>query len=751
MTTPRAKFQMEVRNMRRFRHSCVSDLDVDDEAISFTYTPPATAGSPPQQTAVMIYTQNSPAETLVYVGSDERKFCNKMLHEIMDTLLKELERRGGGSSDVPRSPSLSPAQSPMVQSPRAPAPYDPLFDASLSSSGGLGLGSSGVRAVSPPPGALGASAEYMAMDTMLGEDRCTLVDARGRTFATCAELKGDIEECWRLWGRGALQVLAFEDEHVLTLDLGVDRVIGRDTMMAWGFDTRRRVQVRLSVTSYYRDNVTVPRITVQEVSPDGAPTEKFAPKFQLENIINNYIRETWSRSSKPFQSPVSAAATTTPAAAAAASTGRRVPEAVAANVRKLADMGFDAKEAYQALLVSRNSLERAVNVCLECGADLQKAAAANSEIDALMAEVFPERQPRALARSGALDADAVPSAQTTCGYLAGIVRYAQSRIPTLNEYCIICDQKHLLGQMLKPTVCSRELCCWSFQELGVAAGATDFVATSHEVVDMLLLFAKLAARSARRDVIFDPYPLVFDPRDRRVRVLDPEHKDYRRAEEMLAAIPTVQSLIDAHPTRPDIAAELGKISPFAYPLLTWVVSSNRSFFVRLPAEHAIAALGGEQYLMLSSPPDREQRFRALRRQHGSVYTFHGSSCENWHSIVRTGLRNASGTKFQVNGTAYGKGIYMSPVLSTAMGYTRPGFSSSSSSGGGSIVVVAVCEVINSGINHATNDIWTVAEEDHVTTRMLLLYKTAQHSTSATGDTVAPQIRALMARYGVSQD
>lgn len=98
MTTPRAKFQMEVRNIRRFRHSCVSDLDVDDETISFTYTPPSMPGSPPLQTSVMIYTQNSPVETIVYLGSDERKFSNKMLHEIMGTILKGL---------LPPSPSLS--------------------------------------------------------------------------------------------------------------------------------------------------------------------------------------------------------------------------------------------------------------------------------------------------------------------------------------------------------------------------------------------------------------------------------------------------------------------------------------------------------------------------------------------------------------------------------------------------------------------------------------------------------------------
>jgi len=87
--------------------------------------------------------------------------------------------------------------------------------------------------------------------------------------------------------------------------------------------------------------------------------------------------------------------------------------------------------------------------------------------------------------------------------------------------------------------------------------------------------------------------------------------------------------------------------------------------------------------------------QALRKKHGSTFAFHGSATENvshllsitltanhsipkktlktwsqWHSILRTGLRNASGTKFQVNGAAYGSGIYLSPAAATSLGYCR---------------------------------------------------------------------------------
>ena len=48
----------------------------------------------------------------------------------------------------------------------------------------------------------------------------------------------------------------------------------------------------------------------------------------------------------------------------------------------------------------------------------------------------------------------------------------------------------------------------------------------------------------------------------------------------------------------------------------------------------------------------------------------GSHIENWHSIVRRGLLNASNTALQVNGAAYGSGIYLSPTATMSFGYTK---------------------------------------------------------------------------------
>uniref|UniRef100_A0A8D2P768 Poly(ADP-ribose) polymerase family member 6 n=1 Tax=Zosterops lateralis melanops TaxID=1220523 RepID=A0A8D2P768_ZOSLA len=68
------------------------------------------------------------------------------------------------------------------------------------------------------------------------------------------------------------------------------------------------------------------------------------------------------------------------------------------------------------------------------------------------------------------------------GFLVQIMKYAEQRIPTLNEYCVVCDEQHVFqnGSMLKPAVCTRELCVFSFYTLGVMSGAAEEVATGAE-------------------------------------------------------------------------------------------------------------------------------------------------------------------------------------------------------------------------------------------------------------------------------
>jgi len=163
-----------------------------------------------------------------------------------------------------------------------------------------------------------------------------------------------------------------------------------------------------------------------------------------------------------------------------------------------------------------------------------------------------------------------------------------------------------------------------------------------------------------------------------------------------------------------------------------------------------------QYLLLSAPPEKEERFRELKKTHGSTWAYHGSSIENWHSIMRRGLVNASGTKLQVNGAAYGSGIYLSPNASTSFGYSRmnnyyggqqqqqqqqqhhPGGNRFLNSD--NVFCIAICEVINKDIRKS-GSIWVQPSEDHVVTRFFCVYTSGNPGNAINCNTEDEKFRA----------
>jgi len=176
------------------------------------------------------------------------------------------------------------------------------------------------------------------------------------------------------------------------------------------------------------------------------------------------------------------------------------------------------------------------------------------------------------------------------------------------------------------------------------------------------------------------------------------------------------------------------------------MSSNRSHIVQLSeSKHIKSMVTKHQYLLLSAPPEKEEQFRKQKKSHGSIFAFHGSSIENWHSILRKGLINASGTKFQVNGAAYGSGIYLSPFASTSFGYSRMngyGYSAITQNKTGgvnrflksdNINCIAICEVINSDIRK-NGGIWVQPHPDYVVTRFFFVYPGADAGTATNCNT-----------------
>ncbi|KAF6131010.1 hypothetical protein HJG60_007927 [Phyllostomus discolor] len=290
------------------------------------------------------------------------------------------------------------------------------------------------------------------------------------------------------------------------------------------------------------------------------------------------------------------------------------------------------------------------------------------------------------------------------GFLVQIMKYAEQRIPTLNEYCVVCDEQHVFqnGSMLKPAVCTRELCVFSFYTLGVMSGAAEEVATGAE------------------------------------------KKNYERLQKALDSVMSIREMTQG--SYLEIKKQMDKLDPLAHPLLQWIISSNRSHIVKLPLSRLKFMHTSHQFLLLSSPPAKEARFRTAKKLYGSTFAFHGSHIENWHSILRNGLVNASYTKLQLHGAAYGKGIYLSPISSISFGYSGMGKGQHRMPSKDELVqrynrmntipqtrsiqsrflqsrnlnCIALCEVITSKDLQKHGNIWVCPVSDHVCTRFFFV-------------------------------
>jgi poly [ADP-ribose] polymerase 6/8 len=402
-------------------------------------------------------------------------------------------------------------------------------------------------------------------------------------------------------------------------------------------------------------------------------------------------------------------------------------------IARLVDMGFSIEMAKEALTLENGDIDSALSLLLtnpECF--MPKApmkfkgdtVVKKTEVPAVFDGISPYLP------SGK-DAKVVPSMEG--GFLVQVIKYLLQRIPTLNEFCVICDKPHVFqnGAMLKPSVCSRELCVFGYQQLGVMADATEEIATGAEVVGLLVAMASAAVHSSRKGTIFDPFPTVVHPQNPNEFAFHPQRKDYARVAAALDAIPSMKEFLQ-NPSFSELKKKIDRQNELSYPLLQWIVSSNRSHIVKLPRSKILKSMKTpHQFLLLSSPPAKESAFRIAKKAHGSTFAFHGSNIENWHSILRNGLLNASGTRYQIHGAAYGSGVYLSPHSSISFSYSQiqsnvqqPKNSSSGAESrfleGKNLRCIALCEVITSDKLRKSGNIWVMPNQDHVCTRFFFV-------------------------------
>jgi len=211
---------------------------------------------------------------------------------------------------------------------------------------------------------------------------------------------------------------------------------------------------------------------------------------------------------------------------------------------------------------------------------------------------------------------------------------------------------------------------------------------------ILIDMAIAAANSSRADQIFKPFPEIYSENKDEI-LLDPANPDYDLVRQLLSEIGTGSDYLTDE-------------------LVKWITTSNSVYrLAKLPVRYQISSMNTpEQYILINTGP--EEKFDERKQKYGSVYGFHGSSNENWYSIFKQGLKNASGTELEAHGTIQGDGIYFAGNAATALRYS-------------SLKQVPwkgliLAEIIDKEQYRRSNNVWVVADANDVNIKFFFVYR-----------------------------
>ena len=278
-----------------------------------------------------------------------------------------------------------------------------------------------------------------------------------------------------------------------------------------------------------------------------------------------------------------------------------------------------------------------------------------------------------------------------------------------HKHCVICGGP-LEYPSERPSACGDKLCQYKAEEVFLDDQIVfDILKNSPEVFKFLIESSVVAINSQACETRFEPFPARFllgDSKDKYIRgeltALSGNkiRKDIQRLRVLARTLGNVDKLIKDMSdlgTEQEIRHTLGDD---LYYLIRFIVKSNSTHLepIRLFDEKQ---MNGVQQFKIRYTSEIEEAFNAKISHAGHCFLFHGSGEENWHSILRNGLKNCSGTKLQSNGAAYGSGIYLSNNYTFTVKYSR-----------GSMCVIGVCQVVgNISKYKKTANIYVADEQD----------------------------------------
>jgi poly [ADP-ribose] polymerase 6/8 len=219
----------------------------------------------------------------------------------------------------------------------------------------------------------------------------------------------------------------------------------------------------------------------------------------------------------------------------------------------------------------------------------------------------------------------------------------------LTDHCCQCGQP--LGVAgLRMSNCGAELCVFGMASMGVGSSLVNELRRDPMVADLLV---SLASSCFGTKFFVPPLPPQLA----------------RQAEGFFARLPAIDRLT-RHGTDAELSAELG--TDF-FEILRFIIFTNRCHLIHLPKKLAIqeCVQYTEQFLCAVATPERELAFQKSKGKAPSVWLWHGSLLQRWHSILRTGLQDLGRSGDAIHGGPwYGDGVYESDESAVSFYYAR---------------------------------------------------------------------------------
>ncbi|KAH0790001.1 UBA/TS-N domain containing protein [Histomonas meleagridis] len=272
----------------------------------------------------------------------------------------------------------------------------------------------------------------------------------------------------------------------------------------------------------------------------------------------------------------------------------------------------------------------------------------------------------------------------------------------LNDHCCIC-RKHLQISGIKPSICDSRLCSVAFEEIGVGNSVAQEIRRDPYAADWIFTIYG----SAQGTKYCNPSPPT-----------ELVNVGYR----LLGTLPSMEHIANTCRTDTDIIKTYGQDT---LSFLRWLLLSNKSQIISLPNKLLIKEIPTKyQFMTIISDQNAEVEFQEKKKKNAgkSLYMWHGSGNDRWHSIIRNGLKNMSRVPGGVlHGTAYGEGIYFAKNSTMSFYYTQSGYNNYKNSKLPSkIMLIALCEVVPNNQLRDHGELYTLIDEKACVVRFVFV-------------------------------